>query len=86
MATLPPLTFQPLPEEDAPVVATGRTRQEQLQMHGVAGASSRVAKKKKRHASEGFCDPTFLCVFCIMCACGLVFLLLLALRDSNVFL
>ena len=84
MAALPPLTFQPLSEDDdadehAPV-ATGRTLQKQLKRHGVAQVHP-LGAKKKRKSVVGISDTTFLCVCCLLVAGGIAMALILTLRD-----
>ena len=81
MATLPPLTFQPLREADSAdehdAAVTGRTLQRKLQMHGVAHGRAVGAKRKSE--GVGFSSSALLWIFCIFLACGVALALLLTL-------
>ena len=85
MATLPPLTFQPLREDgndnadEQGAVVTGRTLQKKLQRHGVAQVHPLGAKRKA--GSAGIGDTTFLCVCLLFVAGSIAMALFLVLRD-----
>ena len=72
---LPPLTFQPLPEEDAPV-ATGRTLQKQLRRHGVAHGRAAGSKRKPE---AGYTNTTFWIIVGVFVAGGIALTLYLTL-------
>ena len=84
MAALPPLTFQPLREdanddatnERAPV-ATGRTLQKKLQMHGVA--HGRTAGVKRKPDALGVGSSALVWIFFVFVLCGIVLTLFLTL-------
>ena len=81
MTTLPPLIFHTLREdgdaEDPDPVATGRTLQRKLQMHGVA--HGRVAGAKRKPEGVGFTGTTFWCIVCLFVACAIALTLYLTL-------
>ena len=83
MATLPPLTFQPLREDgndnadEQGAVVTGRTLQKKLQMHGVA--HGRAVGVKRKPEGVGFSSSALLWIFCIFLACGVALALFLTL-------
>ena len=85
MAALPLLAFQPLPANDDDddnanehdPVATGRTLQRKLQMHGVA--HGRAVGVKRKPEGVGFSSSALLWIFCIFLACGVALALFLTL-------
>ena len=85
MAALPLLAFQPLPandddEENAnehDPVATGRSLQKKLQMHGVA--HGRAAGAKRRPEGVGFSNAHLLWIFILFLALGVALTLYLTL-------
>lgn len=81
MTTLPPLTFQPLRKDDNAdehgAVATGRTLQRKLEMHGVA--HGRAVGVKRKSEGVGFSSSALLWVFILFLACGVALALFLTL-------
>ena len=83
MATLPPLTFQPLREngndnsDEHDAVGTGRTLQRKLEMHGVAHGHAVGAKRKPE--GVGFSSSALLWLFIVFLACGTALALFLTL-------
>ena len=81
MTTLPTLTFQTLREDDdaenPEPVATGRTLQKKLQMHGVA--HGRQAGSKRKPEGVGFNGTTLWCIVLLFVACAIALTLFLTL-------
>ena len=85
MATLPLLTFQPLRQDDDEddnadehgPVATGRTLQRKLEMHGVA--HGRPGGVKRKPEGVGFSNSALLWIFILFLALGIALTLFLTL-------